>query len=220
METRTRVLITSKDEGYQLTGPVIGTLLRGQKVTMHCQVPPSYIPLNLPASSVITVTKTADQIREKGGNIFFRFAEKLGKGKVAVHTTGLIMVQYNVWWFWQAQIQVQYYRLGSKLFTTSLLHQKEIEAELKKLVQADKDVPPYSDYKEFLPKPETIKWFDPFRMIGALVDEKGQDVFFHWKNFDKVKPYVGDVKHGAKVEFYPVEEKGSFSQKACFVKLI
>jgi len=160
------------------------------------------------------IQKTGKEIKEKGGNVFFDEIELLGAGKIRRHTIGLIQLGYN-WRMEKTISDVQFYKHKTGLFTPFLLGQKELLESMKTALVGATDIPEYGDYHEFSAEANTVKWFDPFRLIGCIAAREG-DAFFHWN--DVKSGYKHNcLKPGTKVIFSARPTTGAFPLKANYV---
>ena len=129
-----------------------------------------------------TVDVTGKALFVPGNNVLLRLVETLGKGRLILHTIGLTRIGFR-WQYVSTAHEIQFYSIAGKsaLFTSSLLNQKELLEKLEEIAKGDKNIPNYALYKQFVPEPGTVKWFDPFRLIGAITTDDG-DVLFHIKD--------------------------------------
>ena len=208
-------------------GPIIGGLFDDKhlldQIGMCFIAPMDCIIIGHPGERTIKVFKTATEIKEKDGNVFFRYARKLGQGVIEVTSVGLVQTSFNNWMFWSSDITIRYFRAGDKLFTPNLIHQKWLETILKEIVSSEIDIPDFSQYKDFIPAPFTISWFDAFRAYGsATTMNPNEQVYFHWKDFGKDKPFIGFVRPGSRVVFVaePTNDGSMFALKASSIKLV
>lgn len=203
MDTQTTVWINGhlKDRIY------FGNIKPDDSILFHVQVPADFraIPTNEPG---ITTDSIAGGVRNsvldlslphrvygivltgqklyEGHNVLVRFVERMGKGKVRLHTIGMIRFR-GCWQFMKTVTEIQFYSNSGKadLFTPSLINQKELVNTLETIAKEDKNIPNIAIYfasrAKFEPQPNTVLWFDPFRLIGAIHTEEG-DVFFHMNN--------------------------------------
>lgn len=66
----------------------------------------------------------------------------------------------------------------------------------------------------------TVKWFDPRKGIGFILNESGQDVFVHYRDIVSDERYKR-LKEGEQVEFVQVKtDKGWKAAEATLLALV
>ena len=167
------------------------------------------------------VTKTLAEICDKSkkpeGNIFFRLIERLGGGKVILHTFGLVRIGLY-WDVKHTQIEVRHFVTeDGGFFTPSFLRQRELQETIQEIVKDDDNIPPVSEYQVIIPERDTVVWFDIFRLIGCINTPKG-DAMLHWN--EVITGNIDDIKPGAKVIYDLEPSSQSFPWKAKNVRIL
>lgn len=223
----TNVLIN----GVQKNSIYLGIIKSGDVVKLTVSCPETFRAIINPhfgteyKNDVYAVNVSGKDLFISGNNVLLRLVEKLGKGKLILHTIGFTRIGYR-WQYVSTAHEIQFYSIAGKsaLFTSSLLNQKELLKKLEEIAIGDKNIPNYALYKhkQFVPEPGTVKWFDPFRLIGAITTDDG-DVLFHIKDcktgHPKNQPWRKNFpRNGQRVLHLKASAcTGRFSKKATLV---
>ncbi|KKU14753.1 MAG: hypothetical protein UX21_C0011G0011 [Microgenomates group bacterium GW2011_GWC2_45_8] len=157
------------------------------------------------------LTKSCEELYKKGGNVFFQVVEKLGGGKIILHTVGLVRIKHE-WHLEHTQEEIQFYALESDSYFTPSFQDLGMFHTLLDVVENDENIPSISEYEEIIHPDGTIVSFNPFTHVGVIKTSLGLAMFH--RN-DVRRDSSTCVKPGTKVDFTLIAQEGmSFPYKA------